>query len=101
MKMKTLNRLVVGTALALGVGCGGVPAVDKPMKSTVESLPESCAEVVSMDRSALRSRVYGYGYYVGCKDTDGDYRLYVCDSDGRKYSCNLDAKFEQMESDTK
>lgn len=92
--MKTLNRLIVGTALALGVGCGGIPAVDRPTKSIVVALPESCAEVVSMERSALHSRVYGYGYYVGCKNTDGKYGLYVCDSDGRKYSCNLDAKFE-------
>lgn len=93
--MKTFNRLILGTALALGVGCGGIPAVDGPMKSIVVALPESCAEVVSMERSALHSRAYGYGYYVGCKDTERDYRLYVCESDGRKYSCNLDAKFER------
>lgn len=93
--MKTLNRLVVGTALALGLGCY------RPTGGRVESvvLPESCAEVVSIERSALHTRGH-YAYDVSCREGEGKYRLYVCehanpyDPSIKAYSCRPDMKFE-------
>lgn len=96
--MKTLHKIVVGTALALGWGCS------RPSGGLVESvaLPESCAEVVSIERSALHMRGH-YAYDVSCEEGKGKYRLYVCehvnpfDPSVKAYSCRPDMKFELTE----
>lgn len=90
--MKTLDKIIVGTALALGLGCSSGRRIESI------ALPEGCAEVISMERSGLT--VSGrYTYYVGCKEKDGKYVFHVCNYDNsrKEYSCRSDMIFKHTE----
>lgn len=94
MKEKTMNmldKMIIGTALALGLGCGSY-------RSKNITLPESCAEVVSIERSILHDN-FNYEYDVSCKETDGGYGLYLCNYDHsrKEYFCISYIKFELKE----
>ncbi len=92
--MKTLTKIIMGTAFALGLGCSRDYRSGKSIESI--ALPESCAEVVSIERSNLHNDGH-YNYDLSCKETDGKYRLHRCDYVGPKrggYSCRPDVVFE-------
>ena len=98
--MKTLSKLIVGTALALGAGCS------RPTFERVEKvpLPESCVEVVDIV-STHRYRNGVYSYDINCKEREGKYQSYICGYRGSYrifpnlskyvYSCKPSMKFEQ------
>ena len=80
--MKTLDKIILGLALVWELGgCGEAKKVEDK-KDEVEqvyvlpdayTLPETCAEVVSMGIAGRWANVN----YVSCKETDGKYGVYV------------------------
>ena len=95
--MKTLTKIMMGTALALGLGCIPDSLISKRIESI--ELPRSCAEVASIERSALHQS-WQYNYDVSCKEIDGKYRLYTCEynsSRKKENSCKPEMTFEHQE----